>query len=161
MKEIIMNDGTAVSVDDEDFERFGHYRWTSLRRNGKSGYAHRSAKRVDGKRITEYLHRLIAGALPGQYVDHINGDIHNSTKTNLRIATSSQNLQNSIPRKGCVSSFKGVVWHAEGRKWQAQINVESKYKYLGLFESEVDAAKAYDAAAKIHFGEFARLNFAS
>jgi len=57
------------------------------------------------------------------------------------------------------STYKGVNWHRQHQKWQAQIAKDKKNYHLGYFTSELEAAKAYDAKAKEFFGEFAHLNF--
>lgn len=57
------------------------------------------------------------------------------------------------------SRFKGVSRHSKNEKWIAQIQEDGRTKYLGSFDSEEDAAKAYDAAAREVFGVFARTNF--
>jgi hypothetical protein len=63
---------------------------------------------------------------------------------------------NSLPRGG-ISRYKGVSRNRE--KWQARIKVDGKQSHLGIFTDEEDAARAYDAAARELFGEFAYLNF--
>jgi hypothetical protein len=108
------------------------------------------------------LHRFILCAAPGTIIDHKNGNGLDCTRENLRFVTSSQNQHNSGRRvyTGKRSSrFKGVHWHAETKKWVAQIMAARKYHYLGLFADEEDAARAYDAAATELHGNFARLNF--
>lgn len=84
----------------------------------------------------------------------------NYSPDNCRWATASQQQANK--RKyvnGITSQYKGVDWHKRDDKWRARIKVGGKRKYLGLFENEIDAAKAYDAAALKHFGEYANPNF--
>lgn len=60
---------------------------------------------------------------------------------------------------GARGIFKGVTFHVGAGRHMAQIGVNGRNNYLGLFDSATDAALAYDVAAKQHFGEFARLNF--
>ena len=60
----------------------------------------------------------------------------------------------------CSSQFKGVSWHGQNDSWRASIHVDGKTHYLGSFHSEVEAAVAYDCAARERFGpEHAWLNF--
>ncbi len=91
-------------------------------------------------------------------VDHINGNRLDNRKCNLRLATRSQNLQNSRKRTGCSSRFKGVNWLGQNKRWRARIKVFGKEIALGCFISELEAAEAYNKAAKEHFGDFAKLN---
>ncbi len=103
------------------------------------------------------LHRFIMGAHKGQYVDHKNRDGLDNRRSNLRICTNSQNQHNCQTNRGS-SCYKGVSWQKSRRKWKATITVDGKNKHLGLFADELEAACAYDAAAREHFGEFARPN---
>lgn len=91
---------------------------------------------------------------PRGEVDHKNGNGLDNRKCNLRIATSSQNKANTKIRRDNTSGFKGVIWHKASNKWMARV----ADKYLGLFRSKYEAAKAYNQKAKEMFGEFARLN---
>jgi hypothetical protein len=106
------------------------------------------------------LHRAIINAPKGLYVDHINGDTLDNRRANLRIATNSQNQANRIRLKsGTSSRYRGVTWNKASQKWQAGIKCNLKSTHLGLFESEEEAARAYDRAAREMFGSFARPNF--
>jgi hypothetical protein len=64
----------------------------------------------------------------------------------------------SKPRHGVTSRFKGVSWHKKAGKWRAVIALNRKHKHLGHFDNELDAARAYDAAARKQWGEFAKCN---
>jgi hypothetical protein len=93
-----------------------------------------------------------------ELIDHRDGNGLNNTRRNLRRATDAQNCRDSPQRRGA-SQFKGVTWVARNEKWRAVIAVCGKQTSLGYFEHEYDAARAYDAAALKHFGEFACINF--
>ena len=103
------------------------------------------------------MHRVILSLEQGDSaVDHKNGDGLDNRKTNLRLATPSQNNMNKLGRRGSTSKYKGVSLCGGGsKKWRARI----KHDSLGRFENEVEAALAYDEKAQQIFGEFAKLNF--
>lgn len=107
---------------------------------------------------TVVLHRLLMDNPKGLDVDHINGDKADNRRANLRAVTRQQNIRNSGPRRRAASRYKGVTLHKRG-KWNARIVVNGRNLHLGLFVAEEAAAKAYDAAALAHFGEYAWLNF--
>lgn len=114
---------------------------------------------ISGK--TYFLHRLIMRAKKGEIVDHKNGDILDNRRYNLRVCNPTQSTWNTSKKGGSLSPFKGVSFYdiGNGRPWRSRITVNKKTRQLGRFDSEAGAAKAYDDAAKIHFGEFAKLNF--
>lgn len=91
--------------------------------------------------------------------DHINGNGLDNRKANLRQATYAQNSWNrGKNRVPSYSKYKGVSLHGTDRKWQAQICVHGKRIYLGRFNSELEAAMAYDAAAVKYHGRYANVN---
>lgn len=122
--------------------------YLSVDRNG-IGYA-RSSK------TGQYLHRLVFGWIAqGHQVDHVNRDTLDNRSSNLRAVTHQNNLRN---RSGWgVSRFKGLARRASGR-WTARIKSGETTMNLGTFDSELEAARAYDRAASHLFGEHARLN---
>jgi hypothetical protein len=91
--------------------------------------------------------------------DHKDSNTLNNRRENLRECSAAQNLQNTRKRPGLSSRFKGVYWDKKNRKWMARVQHNRKWHYLGRFENERTAAKAYDALAKDLFGDFAKLNF--
>lgn len=107
-------------------------------------------------------HRVIwamaHGAWPDGEIDHINGDPADNRICNLRICTSSQNKMNQGLRRNKRSRYRGVSFSRAAMKWAATIQAGGKRKHIGLFESEEDAAKAYDAAAQSLHGSFSRTN---
>ena len=141
-------------VDAEDFDRLNKYKWCAVQRES-TWYA--KTFLLDGTPLP--MHRLIINAPPGMFVDHIDHYGLNNRKPNLRICTNAQNQQNSRPRSGGTSKYKGVYWEKAKNKFRARITVNRMCIHLGYFKSEIDAAKAYDKAAKKYFGEFAYLNF--
>jgi hypothetical protein len=79
----------------------------------------------------------------------------------MRLATRSGNCSNRRSKSGSSSRFLGVSWLRQNGKWRAQIGKNGHSRHLGLFDDEVEAAKAYDAAARETHREFASLNFGS
>lgn len=114
--------------------------------------------RINGRVIHRSFHRMIMNASSGMQVDHINGDTLDNRRCNLRLCTCAENAQNRKLQGGS-SNFKGVHWYRRDKKWYAQIRVNKGLIHLGYFDDEEGAAFAYDVAARILFGEFARLNF--
>lgn len=154
MKRIPLTKGKTAIVDDDDYARVAVHRWYYQ----SVGYA-ASGWRVNGKTYQTTLHRFIVGAEPGQYVDHINGDKLDCRRSNLRICTQSQNMQNMRNFRSGTSKFKGVSWYKRDSKWRSEIKVNKVSIHLGYFDDEIEAAKAYDRAAIEHFGSFACPNF--
>lgn len=104
------------------------------------------------------LSRLIMGAPSHLVVDHINHDKMDNRRCNLRLATRLQNNQNMAKSKANQSGYKGVCLHKPSGKWLACIKVNGVRRYLGYFTDKLEAAKAYDEAARLYFGEFAQTN---
>lgn len=90
-------------------------------------------------------------------MDHKNKNRLDNRKENLRICTPSQNQHNKPIYANNKSGYKGVTWHSIGKKWQAQIMINNKYKYLGLFETPKLAYEAYCKVAIELHGEFVSL----
>jgi hypothetical protein len=151
--------GKYAIVDADDYERLAKYKW-QLRSNGHASYAFRRSSRAGGKKEQRILmHREIIDIPEGLVCDHANRKVLDNRKANLRPATSSQNNCNTRKRAQATSRYRGVSQDARSNKWMARIKANGRRIYLGTFDDEVDAAKAYDAAAKKHHGEFAVLNF--
>ena len=105
-------------------------------------------------------HRLVFFLLEGVWpdcVDHINHDRQDNRVCNLRKANRQQNARNRKPNAKSTSIYLGVHKHRD--KWRAQLRTPQKQYHLGVFTDEVAAAKAYDHAAKTHYGVYANLNF--
>lgn len=95
---------------------------------------------------------FMTGEWPAVDVDHKNLCKADNTWDNLRLATNSQNQANRASYGSCL---KGVTRHKTGR-FQAQIRLHGKRRYLGLFETEQAAHEVYMAVARDLYGEFAR-----
>ncbi len=153
--------GRVARVDDGDYSLVMQYRWHVVEkpetptRRGSGPYAAATILR-DGRHRTILMHKLITGWALTDHEDH---DGLNNQRYNLRDATFTQNAANMLPRLAATSQYKGVHWHRRSRRWQATIQAAMCRRHLGEFASELEAAYAYDAAAREIFGEFARTNF--
>ncbi len=146
-----------VLVDDEDFKQLAQHKWSATR-EGRNYYAVRAVKnKKTGRWSTLKMQRQLMQAKKGQEVDHKNGEGLDNQRYNLRFCTGTENKRNRKKPQGCISKFKGVVKRRS--KWSARIQKGDKVMYLGVYKSEVDAAKTYDKMAIRLFGEFAKLNF--
>ncbi len=149
--------GKAALVDPEDAPKLLVHSWIALRTEW-GWYARRNEQR-DGRKIYFLMHRVILDAPPGTQVDHRNRDGLDNRRVNLRLASPSDNQANQILRSDNTSGYKGVTWHKQTQRWNAQIRVDGSRLHLGLSDTTVEAALAYDKAAQFYFGMFARLNF--
>lgn len=150
---------TAVDIDvyDDVMKALGYGR-RSLR-VARNGYAYWHTE-IKCQREKHYLHRWIMRAPRGMDVDHVNGDRLNNRKENLQICTRGQNMMKSKKRKGTKSQFRGVSWCSSKNRWQVQVSINGKAKYIGRFKSEFDAARVWDKAALHYYGgHYARPNF--
>ena len=141
-----------VMVDDDDYEYLNQFNWHTDKEGSVNSW--RGSK--NNKSVL--LPRLIMKAPANLEVDHIDGNRLNNQKSNLRLATSSQNKMNRGPRKDNKSGYKGVSWHKQRNQWTARIMANGKYQHLGLFGNILDAVKTYNEAAIKYFGEFAWIN---
>jgi hypothetical protein len=98
----------------------------------------------------------MTGDWPTAEIDHANGTRDDNRWSNLRSATRSQNLVNARKPSTNTSGLKGVSWDAERGNWRAYLTLNGRNKYLGRFADPAEAHRAYFAAARLHFGEFAR-----
>jgi|ERR1022692_1609203 hypothetical protein len=158
--------GRVALVDDEDYDLVMRYRWHAREvtrgptRRTSGPYASVTINQGNGKFITIPMHALITGWPQTDHKDH---DGLNNQRFNLRPASRSQNGANRRPLVTKTSSrFKGVCWDQQQRgskPWRAYITVQQHRHWLGRFHDEEEAARAYDAAARHYFGEYACLNF--
>lgn len=157
---IPLTQGMATIVDPEDYEKVAKHSWAAHWHPVLGAFKATGAiKQEDGKYKYQILHRFILDAPAGMDVDHINHDTLDNRKCNLRVCTHSENLMNQKRSKANTSGYKGVHWHKKSKRWVAQVRKEGKTVYCKLFVSKEDAARAYDAAALEHHGEFASINF--
>jgi hypothetical protein len=159
---IPLTQGQFTIVDDEDYEKLAKYRWLAVR-SGRTFYAERAVKLWKGNRKRFFnvrMHRQLLNVPEGKIVDHINHNGLDNRRANLRIVTIEQNTWNKRKKSGnCSSRYKGVSWQKSSGRWKAIIVYRGKWIFIGYFDDEVLAAKAYDAKAQELFGEYAALNF--
>lgn len=165
MKVIPLTKGKVAWVDDEDFEWLNKWKWSALevrKKSVKVGRTRFYAVRVttkNGKQTMRFMHRDILNAPKGKLTDHIHGNSLDNQRHELRLASTRENACNARKRIcDTTSKFKGVSWHKATKIWRAYITIKDKFISLGVFEDEVEAAKAYNRAAISAFGEYASLN---
>jgi len=158
-RKIYLGDGEYTIVEPADYYRFGHLKWHLKGSNAKKFYAVRDVKTGPGKTRQLGLHREIMNEPKGLLVDHHNGNSLDNRMANLRTATWAQNNQNRKKQQNTSSKYKGVSFNKRYKKFGAYIRVNGKNLYLGWFLNEIDAARAYDAAAMKYYGDFAKVNF--
>ena len=131
--------GTIAGSKDKD-------NYTVIKVLGKNYKAHRLA----------WLY--MTGGWPKGIIDHVNRCTSDNRWENLRVVTDKQNSYNRSPRKNTTSRYKGVHFVKHMKKWVARITKNGDSEYLGFFESEIDAAVAYNRRAKELFGPYTYLN---
>lgn len=168
MREIPLTQGFVALVDDEDFDLLNQWKWYVMKHK-QFTYAIRSIAQKGKNAKTIYMHRIIIGVNnPKIFIDHRDHDCLNNQKYNLRSVTRQQNSKNRTSMIGSTSKYLGVHFKEiefingytvhRKQKWCAQIHHQGKTVRLGRYENEIDAALAYNKAAKKYHGEFANLN---
>lgn len=137
-------------IDNEDAEEIGKYLWSADAR----GYAKTSSNKKNPP-FSSYLHRIVMKPSPNEQVDHINGNTLDNRRCNLRIVS---NQQNQMARHKVVgkSGYKGVI--ERNGVFRASIKFNGKKIQLGSYKTAQKAARAYNQAAVVLFGEYAVLN---
>lgn len=156
MKTISLSKGYEALVDDDDYDWLLEYKWHALKGAGsREPYAATNIK-IDGKWKRAWMHKILLNAGSDQVVDHIDGNTLNNQKSNLRLATKTQNQQNRRGRRDSKSGYKGVSYESRKGYWRARIKVNGKLLSLGSFATPEEAHEAYKTAALKYFGEFSR-----
>lgn len=158
--------GNYALIDDEYYEILSTFRWTV---NSK-GYATADlySKMVNRRKFSKSIrmHRLVAilanWDIERKFIDHQFHQTLDNQKHQLRISNNSQNKANGLKyqrKTGNNTKYKGATWVERDQRWSARIRVKTKCIFLGYYKKDIEAAKAYDEAARKYFGEFAMLNF--
>ncbi len=148
--------GYFAVIDDADYDLVSVRSWYATI-SGDRVYADARIKLPDGSKKTFRMHRVIMNAAPHETVDHRDGDGLNNRRENLRICTATENKRNR--RVSSWRRFKGVSFVPGCGRPRASICFNKKQIRLGRFDTEEEAAIAYDSAARHYFGEFALCNF--
>jgi len=149
-KSIRLTNGMIAYVDAADYEEISRHTWLL----GGGGYAGRSEKRK-----WVFMHRQIMNPPEGMFVDHIHGNRLDNTRAHLRLCTLAENARNRMKRVNATSRYRGVSYSKNRRKWVVALPQEANQKFVGAFDDELDAARAYDRAAVLYLSDSARLNF--
>lgn len=141
----------VVLYDSVDADLVLGHRWYI-----SAGYVARNRSVYDKPpRGLDYLHRVILGLPRGNRSlvgDHINGNRLDNRRANLRAVPNRRNVQSQavVNRRG-TSRFRGVHWHVPGHRWMAQVRLDDRKYYLGLHDTEEQAA-AVVAAFRVEHG---------
>lgn len=145
--------GVMFKFDKEDFDLIKNYKWNVNSLN------YITAHDDNDNRRTTFLHRIIMGVHKKDWrqlqVDHINGDVTDNRKCNLRISTASQNGVNKGIAKNNTSGVTGVTYSEIDNKWVARINPSANNRItLGRFTNFDDAVRARKEAEQKYYKEF-------
>jgi hypothetical protein len=166
--------GMYTIVDVKDYEQLRKLNWQV--QSGVQTYYATSTIFINGKPKRIWMHRYLmlpkldtefgarcskaGNPFKGIIIDHINGDGLDNRRANLRICTYSQNICNTRIKIKGASKYRGVSKSGKSDKpWQAKIYIHRKQIVIGFYETEIEAALAYDSAARKYHGLFATLNF--
>lgn len=148
-----LSQGLYAIVDADMYPHLSQFLWHITKNTRSPLYA----ETYDSNDDAQKLHWLVAKR---KLVDHINGNGLDNRRRNLRpYKLSRENSRNRKMDRRNTSGYKGICLDKRRGRWNATITVNRKSIYLGSYLNPHDAARAYDAAARIYFGEFARVNF--
>jgi len=159
-------EGVFAKIDDCKFDELSKHCYSLSPPNKKSDYTravrgvhiYLGYKKYKSKKV--FMSHDVIGVPPkGKIVDHINNDPLDNRLCNLQFATKKQNSAKQLKQKRKTSSkYKGVCWDKSRNLWTAHLKTGGRKVFSKRFDSEEDAARAYNEVAKKTFGEFALLN---
>lgn len=140
---MIEMDEHQIIIDRDCLIIFSSYSWFVEKGKGQTNYLRANAL-VNGIKRTVFFHQLIKGFYNGLEIDHINGNGLDNRRSNLRVVTHQVNQSNQRKRKNASSKYFGVSFCQRDQKWQCHVQYENKKKNVGRFNTEQDAAIAYN-----------------
>lgn len=149
MKTIPLTKGMFVKVDDQDYEKYAVERWYAHSVRPGRFYAARK-----GKTYMRYMHRDIAEAPAGVYVDHINGDGLDNRRENLRLCNNQQNNLNKKKNSNNTSGHKNIYWSKKERRWKVVVTLGGREIYGGYKKTMEEAVRSRDALVDKLCGDF-------
>lgn len=155
MKLIPLTQGKFAKVSDHRFAEVNQYKWFAIYDNKRNTFYAVRWTGVGSNYIS--MHRFIMNTPSDMICDHINHETLDNQDENLRNCTMTESNRNRRINKNNTSGYKGVSRF--GKKWRTVLQIGGKKVFSGFYENLEEAARAYDDAAKKHFGEFASLNF--
>lgn len=158
---LLARDGSIVgftTVDTADADWVNQWTWR-LGKDGEGGVCVRRGERVNGVFLTIRLSRELLG-LPRTgrepQADHIDGDTLSNVRSNLRVLTGPQNVQNKGLYRNSTSGYRGVIWLDKQQVWWAQARLNGKSRYIGIFPTAEEANAAAVAWRAEHMPYSAR-----
>lgn len=144
-------------VDTADWDRISPYCWWA-KESHKAGAQTLYYACSDISRRKIRLHKFLIEPNSKESIDHKDNNGLNNSRENLRICTHSQNMANARRRYNVNNRYRGVSYDKARNQWAARLNMNNSIVFRKRFDTELEAAQAYNEQALIYFGEFARLN---
>ena len=162
MKLLPLTKDKFALVDDDDYYWLSQWNWFAVEIKN-TWYARRSKKKGvlrSNEKYEIYLHRIVMRCSDIDFViDHLDKNGLNNQKENLRMCTKSENNKHTSSHKNSSSQYLGVSYDKNRNKWSANLMNNGKRILFKRYNTEIEAAKAYDITAKTQFGVYANLNF--
>ena len=145
------NKNEEFYFDLEDYNIIKNYCWCKTSNGYLTSYDSNIKKHI-------LMHRLIMNCICNDYIiDHINHNISDNRKKNLRCCSHIENCRNTLNSKNNTSGHKGVYKHSKNNKWIAFIMINKKSIYLGSFDNIEDAINKRNSVELDNFKEFSSL----